>query len=76
MALVVIALSKFNPSYIKIPSQPDQNFGILQIVDGVLIGNRHLHYCTNIVNNVGIFNDSVAMNNIFRGTYWDEQCFL
>ena len=26
----------------------------------------------NIVNIVGIFNDSSTMNNIFRGKHWDE----
>jgi hypothetical protein len=27
----------------------------------------------NIMNSVGIFNDSVAMNSILRELYWDEQ---
>lgn len=30
----------------------------------------------NIVNDVGIFNDSVAINDNDKEQYWDEQCTL
>ena len=30
----------------------------------------------NIVNNVGIFNDSAIMNSTFGEQYHDEHCFL
>lgn len=30
----------------------------------------------NIVNSIGVFNESATMNNNFRELYWDEQCFL
>ena len=39
----------------------------VRIMNSVSLNNK------NIMNNIGIFNDSVTMNSNFRGKYWDEQ---
>jgi hypothetical protein len=40
---------------------------MVRIMNSASLNNK------NIMNNIGIFNDSVTMTSNLRGKYWDEQ---